>query len=303
MIISRNFARILKVVVAGLAILTTFSFLAAGQRIADDNSSQNVWRPINQEYDELRIGMTAYKSGDLDEAISHFQKAILLVPQDLTPRLQLGEALSRKVVSGVDSPENLKIAQQAISVYQGVLGMPFPDPSPTPSFAHWRTLTAEKQIARIEFSIKKLDEAKKWQKKVLAEEPKDAEAAFAVGVIDWMQAHQTAQAALTQAGLKDDGMGNAKAPAAVMAAIKTQNGALIEESLRYLNQAVENRPDYADAMAYLNLAYLRKADLDFGNEAACAEDVAKAQEWSRKAHETRKANEEKKAAGAEAAKS
>jgi hypothetical protein len=56
-------------------------------------------------------------------------------------------------------------------------------------------------------------------------------------------------------------------------------------------------------MAYLNLAYLRKADLDFGNEAARTEDVAKAEEWSRKAHETRKANEEKKAAGAEAAKS
>jgi hypothetical protein len=57
---------------------------------------------------------------------------------------------------------------------------------------------------------------------------------------------------------------------------------------------VDNRPNYDDAMAYLNLIYRCKADVDWGNEAARKDDLAKADEWRRKAMDTRKANEEKK---------
>jgi hypothetical protein len=60
---------------------------------------------------------------------------------------------------------------------------------------------------------------------------------------------------------------------------------------------VANRANYDDAMAYLNLIYRRKADVDFGNVAAVKEDLAKADDWRTKAMGTRKANEEKKEAG------
>jgi hypothetical protein len=60
---------------------------------------------------------------------------------------------------------------------------------------------------------------------------------------------------------------------------------------------VENRPNYDDAMAYLNLVYRRKADVDYGNPDAVKADVAAAEEWRTKAMGTRKANEEKKNAG------
>jgi hypothetical protein len=60
---------------------------------------------------------------------------------------------------------------------------------------------------------------------------------------------------------------------------------------------VENRPNYDDAMAYLNLIYRRKADVDWGNDAARKDDVAKAEEWRNKAMGQRKINEEKKNAG------
>jgi hypothetical protein len=82
-----------------------------------------------------------------------------------------------------------------------------------------------------------------------------------------------------------------------MEPLKEQNAALVEEGLQYLNQAVANRPNYDDAMAYLNLIYRRKADVDWGNEAARKDDVAKAEEWRTKAMGTRKTNEEKKNAG------
>jgi len=82
-----------------------------------------------------------------------------------------------------------------------------------------------------------------------------------------------------------------------MEPLKAQNGALVDEGLQYLNQAVANRANYDDAMAYLNLLYRRKADVDFGNDAEVKDDIAKADEWRTKAMGTRKANEERKDKG------
>ncbi len=235
--------------------------------------------------DQLNKGVEAYKGAHYEEAIGHFQKATELDPTLPMAKSYLATALAQNVVPGLDTPDNLKNAQQAIDIFQDVLTNNPHD------------INSMKQIAGIDFSIKKLDDAKDWQKKVLAEDPKDPEAAYTVGVIDWMQAHQNTLTALLPAGVNDDGEGNVKAPKNVMEPLKAKNGPLVDEALQYLNQAVENRPNYDDAMAYLNLIYRRKADVDWGNEAARKDDVAKAEEWRTKAMGTRKANEEKKNAG------
>ncbi|MGD0097228.1 MAG: tetratricopeptide repeat protein [Terracidiphilus sp.] len=235
--------------------------------------------------DQLNKGVEAYKGAHYEEAIGHFQKATELDPTLPMAKSYLATALAQNVVPGLDTPDNLKNAQQAIDIFQDVLTNNPHD------------INSMKQIAGIDFSIKKLDDAKTWQKKVLAEDPKDPEAAYTVGVIDWMEAHQNTLTALLPAGVNDDGEGNAKAPKNIMEPLKAKNGPLVDEALQYLNQAVENRPNYDDAMAYLNLIYRRKADVDYGNEAARKDDVAKAEEWRTKAMGTRKANEEKKNAG------
>ncbi|MGA7856968.1 MAG: tetratricopeptide repeat protein [Terracidiphilus sp.] len=235
--------------------------------------------------DQLNKGVDAYKSGKYEEAIGHFQKATELDPSLPMAKSYLATALSQNIVPGLDTAENLKTAQQAISIFQEVLAK---DPNDVNSL---------KQIAGIYFNIKKLDDAKTWQKKVLAVDPKDPEAAYTVGVIDWTEAHENVLKALVPAGINDDGEGNSKAPKKVMDTIKEENSPLVDEALQYLNQAVANRANYDDAMAYLNLVYRRKADLDFGNAAAVKADLAQAEDWRTKAMGTRKANEEKKNSG------
>ncbi|MFZ1085207.1 MAG: hypothetical protein WAN35_09605 [Terracidiphilus sp.] len=277
----RKHFRMLRLAAACLAILAMASYPAAGQRGGGGGGHHS--SPDDAEYqDELSQGMEAYKASHLDEAIRHFQRAVQLEPNQPMGKVYLGTAMAQKVAPGLDTPANLEIAQEAIRIFQDLLRLAPHDQN------------SIRQIAGIEFSIRKLDDAKNWQKRLLAESPKDPEAAFKIGVIDWMQAHHNALTALKAASITDDGVGNAKAPAAVMESIKAQNAALVEEALQYLQQAIENRPNYADAMAYLNLVYRRKADLDVGNEAARLADVAKANEWRLKAMETRKANEEKK---------
>lgn len=235
--------------------------------------------------DQLNKGVDAYKSARYEEAIGHFQKATELDPSLPMAKTYLGTALAQNVVPGLDTPENLKTAQQAIDIFKEVLAK---DPTDVNSL---------KNVAAIYLSVKKLDDAEEWQKKVLAVDPKDAEAAYTIGVIDWTKAHENALKALAPVGLNDDGEGNVKAPKKVLQQIKEENEQLVTEGLQYLNQALANRSNYAEAMAYVNLLYRRKADVDYQDPAQVKDDVAKANEWAAKALGTRKANEEKKNAG------
>jgi tetratricopeptide (TPR) repeat protein len=235
--------------------------------------------------DQLNKGVEAYKSAHYEEAIGHFQRATQLDPSLPMAKSYLATALAQNVVPGLDTPDNLKTAQQAIDIFQEVLDK---DPNDVNSL---------KQIAGIYYSIKKFDLAKEWQKKVLKVDPKDPEAAYTVGVIDWTLAHQNALKELAVANVNDDGEGNVKAPKKVLDAIKQDNGSLVDEALQYLNQANANRANYDDAMSYLNLIYRRKADVDYADSNAVKADVAAAKEWSTKAMGTRKANEAKKDKG------
>jgi tetratricopeptide (TPR) repeat protein len=239
--------------------------------------------------DQLNKGVDAYKNAHYEEAIDHFQRATQLDPTLPMAKTYLATALAQNVAPGLDTPENLKTANESIKIFEEVLAK---DPNDVNSM---------KQIAGIYFNIanrnnpdqweQDLNNAEEWQKKVLDVDPKDPEAAYTVGVINWTKAHENLLKALQDAGLNDDGKGNVKAPKKVMEPLAKENAPLVEESLKYLNQAVANRANYDDAMQYLNLIYRAKADVDYGNADAVKEDMAEAQDWTSKAMSTRKANE------------
>jgi tetratricopeptide (TPR) repeat protein len=275
----RRFRFTLKHGVAVFSILANVALPAIGQASVDANAQPSPTQP--GAHGELNEGVKAYKAARYEEAIAHFERATELEPGLLIAKTYLATALAQNVVPGLDTAENLKTAHRAITVFEQVLEV---DP---------RDVNSMKQVAGIFFSIKNFDDAKVWQMKVLAEDPGDSAAAYTIGAIDWTEAHRNVVIELTKAGLNDDGEGNAGAPQPVMEAIKAQNGALVAEAIECLVQALKNQPTYDDAMAYLNLVYRRKADLDWDNEAARMDDLTKAKEWNRKAIETRKAKEEK----------
>ena len=232
--------------------------------------------------DQLNKGIQEFKNARYEEAVGHFQTSIELDPNYDQAKLYLATAYSYQVVPNLDTPENLKIAQKAIDGFQEVLAK---DPN---------DLTALKQIASIDRNIKKFDEAKEYEKKVIALAPNDAEAYYTLGVLNWIQAYKNATTILAADGLTDAGDGNPKMSKGACLKMQAANTDLVNEGLQFLQRAVELNPTYDDAMQYLNLTLRRRADLACGNDAQRKADLAKADEWSQKAMGARKENERKK---------
>ena len=94
--------------------------------------------------------------------------------------------------------------------------------------------------------------------------PTDPEPYYWIGVIDWTLAFR-ANAELRTAYNKDHINKQIKEgdalPAVVRADYVSKDGPLVDEGITYLQKAIQLRPDYDDAMAYLNLLYRRKADM------------------------------------------
>jgi tetratricopeptide (TPR) repeat protein len=232
--------------------------------------------------DQLNKGVQAYKSAKYEEAINHFQQAVNLDPSLPMAHLYLATAYAQQVVPDLTTPENLKNAKLAMEGFEAVLAK---DP---------KDINSLKNMASLYFNIDKYDEAKQWQMKVLAVDPQDAEAAYTIGSIDWRLAYRNAVETLKGVGMQDDGAGNVKMPKKACQELVQKNTPLVNEGLEYLHKAIDIRPSYDDAMAYLQLMYRRKADLECGNEDARKADMAQVDQWREKAMSTRKANEEKK---------
>jgi tetratricopeptide (TPR) repeat protein len=232
--------------------------------------------------DRINKGVAAFKNAQYEEAVSDFQEAVQLDPESDNAKMYLATSYAYRVVPDLMEPGNLALAQKALDGFNAVLAK---DPN---------NLTALKQIASIDRNIEKYEQAKQDELKVMALAPKDPEAYYIVGFVDWKQAYKNAITILAADGLTDDGEGNKKMTKAACAKMQAQNSPLVNEGLQYLNKAVDLNPTYDDAMQYIQLTERRKADLECGNDAARKDDLAQADQWIQKAMGARKANELKK---------
>jgi tetratricopeptide (TPR) repeat protein len=233
-----------------------------------------------QARDQLNKGVQAYKNARFEEAIDHFQNAERLDPSLQMAPLYLATAYAQQVVPDANTPENHKNADLAVNAYQQVLAK---DPN---------DLNALKGIAAVYLNTGKTTEAKEWQTKVIGVDPNDPVAHYTVGVIDWRVAYRNAIATRTSLNLQDNG--DPIKDKAACAKLAELNAPLVDEGIKSLQQAVNLRPGYDDAMSYLSLLYRRKADLDCGDDAARKQDMAMFDQWRDKTMATRKENAEKK---------
>jgi hypothetical protein len=115
-----------------------------------------------------------------------------------------------------------------------------------------------------------------------------------VAVIDWTQSYQPRMEERAKAGLKpDEWIMKDKSNKKVCEMLREKNTAVIEDGIAMLQKALQIRPDYDDAMAYLNLIYRERGDLQCDDAGARAADMKTADEWVDKTMATKKAKAEK----------
>jgi len=231
--------------------------------------------------DQLNKGVASYKNARYEEAIDHFQQAVNLDPSLLNARLYLATALANQYIPGVDTDDNNRTGQQAVDEFKKVL-----DNKP----GHDQKVTSLKGIASLYFNMKKLEDAKQFNHKVAEVDPNDPEAYYSIGVIDWTETYQPRMEERAKLGLKPEEPLKDKK---VCADLKTRNWSNVQDGIDNLNKALELRPDYDDAMAYLNLMYREKADVECDDPAARAADLKTADDWVDKTMATKKAKAEK----------
>ena len=236
--------------------------------------------------DQLNKGVTAYKNAKYEEAIDHFQQSVALDPTLINAKMYLATAFAQQYIPGADTPENNKMAEQAIEQYQNVLAM---------NAARDQKVNSAKGIAYLYLNMKKFDDAKKFYRMAGDLDPNDPEPYYSVGVIDWTACYQPRMEERAKLGLKPDENLNPKNKdqKQACAELKAKNGPSIQEGIESLNKAIQLRPDYDDAMAYLNLMYREKADVECDDLNQRQEDLKTADHWVDQTLLTKKAKAEK----------
>jgi len=232
--------------------------------------------------DHLNKGVQSYRNAQFQPAIMHFKEAVRLDPTLLNARLYLATAYAQQYVPGGDSPENLQTAKDAITAFEDVLKM---DNGATSA-----STTALASIAQIYYSMKKFDDAKKYNQRRIELEPTNPEPYYWIGVLDWAIAFPNAQKVRSDHNLtQPDAKGNlAVIPPKFRKDLAETNGPLVDEGLKALNKAIELKPNDADSMVYLNLMYRQKAEIDEDDDTRQA-DLKQAEDWVNKALAARKA--------------
>ena len=238
--------------------------------------------------DQLNKGVNSFRNAQFQTAIEHFQQAVALDPSLVNARLYLAMSYFQQYAPGGESADNLKVAHQAIDAFNDVLQL---DPNNT---------TALATVGQIYYNMKDFDKAKEYERRRLDSQPNDPEPYYWVGVIDYVQclkSQSEARSGDPKLSTPTPGGDFPPLPEKLRAPLAAKNSAMVQEGMQALNKAIELKPNYDDAMAYLNLMYRQKADLE-ADAGARSADLKSANDWLAKAMEARKAGSAASAGGA-----
>jgi tetratricopeptide (TPR) repeat protein len=208
--------------------------------------------------DLLNKGVTAFKNGQYDTAVEDFKQAKDLDPNLTNARLYLATAYASQYIPGAPSEQNRNVGKQAIAEFKDILST-----SPDNLSAIDGTGSILFQMAGTPYDPKLFEESKTYHQKHIQLKPEDPEPYYWIGVIDWtlaFRANGEMRKDYNEKNIRKQVKDTEPLPAAIRGDYIAKYGSLIDEGITDLQKAITIRPDYDDAMAYLNLLYRRKAD-------------------------------------------
>jgi tetratricopeptide (TPR) repeat protein len=203
-----------------------------------------------QARDHLNKGVQAYTAKKYDEAAEEFKTAVELDSELIDAYLYLATTFRAQFVPLSTNPDNLRKGQEAISTFEKVLEM---DASNT---------TAMANIADIYRNMSEPEKSKDWYRRIMEVQEDKSEALYGIASIDYNLAD-------AKTGKDGENVEN------LTEEERAEVNRIVEEGIGALKQALEIRPEYTDAMEYLNLLYREKAEL--------AQDDEERRQWEREA--------------------
>ena len=223
--------------------------------------------------DDLNKGVASFKNGQYDTAVEYFKQAKDLDPSLLNARLYLATAYASQYIPGAPSEQNKNIGKQAVAEFKDILNT-----NPENLSAVDGSGSILFQMGGTPYEPKLFEESKTYHQKHINIKPDDPEPYYWIGVIDWtlaFRANAELRKNYNEKNINKQVKDTDPLPAAVRADYVAHYGTLIDEGITDLKKAIELRPDYDDAMAYLNLLYRRKADaVESANERASLQKQA-----------------------------
>jgi len=177
----------------------------------------------------------------------------------INARLYLATAYASQYIPGAPSDENMRHGQEAIAEYREVL-----DKAPDNLNAIDGLASILYQMAGQPFDPKKFEESRNYHLKHIQLKPQDPQPYYSVGVIDWALAYRgntEMRAEYNKAHINKQVKDTEPLPPEVRAAYTQKYGSMVDDGIKALQTAIQLKPDYDDAMTYLNLLLRRKADM------------------------------------------
>lgn len=234
--------------------------------------------------DHINKGIASFKGAKYADAVEHFKLSIDLDPTNPSPRLYLATAYMQQWIPGADSPENIQMAKQATDEFLKVLDK---DPNEKTALASLASLAYNEATSLPgEKKLEKLNEAAKWNNKIIEVDPTNKEAYYMLGVVSWAKWYPTWMIARANLKMRPEDPGPIK-DKKVKEQLLTQYASIIDQGTQNLQKALEIDKEYEDAMSYTNLLIREKADLvDSTDEYKKQIDIADS--WVQKALDTKK---------------
>jgi len=237
--------------------LLALYLVTAGKCLGQEQPPQT--EEQRQAREALDKGVQNFKNGQHDAAIEDFRHAKQLDPQLLNARLYLATAYASQYIPGAPSKENRRLGENAVAEFRDVLTI------------QPENLSAIDGIGSILFQMagqlydpNLFAEARNCFLKHAQIQPNDPEPYYWVGVIDWtlsFRANIELRERFNQYARGKELDNADPLPQDLRVKYAQEYGPTIIEGIDSLQKAIALRPDYDDAMAYLNLLYRRKADV------------------------------------------
>ncbi len=247
---------------------------------------------------EMHEANALYKAEKYEEAVTHYKRVIEADSTHIEAWLNMGYAYRALFHPGSTHEKDVEYARAGIDAFRKVIELDPRNEKAQQYFLDFCTVAERydeaigyfeselktspndaqliRQIASLYGKKGDADNALKYFKRWTEVEPSDPVAWYTIGVACWERSyrHKT------------------------MISVEERE-AVITQGIAALDKALKIKPDYFDALSYMNLIYREKADLEAnrGKNAVAGADFETAQTYMKKALEVRNAQMKAQAAG------